>query len=64
MTDGDVITALGGPTRLASALGLSLKQVGNWKARGIPYKHRFQVLNLLAASGQPVPPAFMWKKER
>lgn len=61
MTDGEVITALGGPTRLASALGLSLKQVGNWKARGIPWRQRHRVVALLVAGGHAVPAGFMEK---
>lgn len=51
MTDAEVIAALGGPTKLARALGLRRPQmVSMWKARRIPAEWRPRVLGLLRAS--------------
>ncbi len=52
MNDRALIDALGGPTKVASSLGLKRSQnVSNWRSRGIPAEHRAAVLVLARANG-------------
>lgn len=36
MTDAELIKALGGPTVLATRMGMRVQAVSNWSTRGIP----------------------------
>jgi hypothetical protein len=59
MTDRELIRALGGPKRVAAALGVSRQAVSNWtllavrpdRRPGIPPAHRPAVLALVRAAG-------------
>jgi hypothetical protein len=54
MTDRELIRALGGPKRVAAALGLSRQSVTNWTLEtrsGIPPAHRPGVLALARSRG-------------
>jgi hypothetical protein len=35
-SDWDLIQGLGGPSKVASLLGITIQRVQNWKLRGIP----------------------------
>ena len=50
------ITALGGPTKIASALSIKPEAVSNWKRRGLPnsIKTRVALLNLARSQGVEV----------
>lgn len=57
-SDEEVITHLGGPTKLAATLGLtkrgSVQRVQNWKVRGIPSKVRLDHQGVFKAAEQAV----------
>lgn len=46
-----IIKELGGPTKVASALGVRPNVVGNWGARGIPYQRHDDLLDLARERG-------------
>lgn len=55
----DIIDALGGPTKVATELGLKQPRVANWKARGVPWRWRQRLAHMAAQRGIAVPPNFL-----
>lgn len=49
MTHADIIRLLGGPTKLARALGVAHKAPLHWRLRGIPARFWHQIEQLPAA---------------
>lgn len=47
MTDAEIISQLGGSTKLAGRLGVKQSRVGNWSSRGIPPKYRIKIAKLV-----------------
>lgn len=59
MTDAELIKALGGTAALAAVLGLRLNHVSNWHKRGIPWRFRYEIAQMAAGRGVPLPPGFL-----
>lgn len=55
----DLIDALGGPTKLATELGLKQPRVANWKARGVPWRWRQRLARMAEQRGVDVPAGFL-----
>lgn len=56
----ELIDELGGVTKVARALGIArLAVVGNWRARGVPWKYRQAIATLAAASHVDLPRDFL-----
>lgn len=55
----EIIEALGGPTAVANALGVTLKRVGNWGARGVPWEFRWEVSELAKKKQVKLPADFL-----
>lgn len=52
MQHAEIIRQLGGPTKLAKDLGLSvLASVGHWPARGIPSRYWHRIVELASERG-------------
>lgn len=56
MSDGlqRAIDAMGGATRLADAIGVSIQTLTNWKARGVPAEHCPAIERETRAAGKAV----------
>jgi hypothetical protein len=61
MTDSEILDKLGGTTKVAQALGCSLRVVSNWRRpeRGISRAGRYQIRDLAKQKRIALPPDFM-----
>jgi len=59
MTDAEIITALGGPSKVAERFGLQRNSVCNWKTRGIPRWWRKMVAEHARRVKVTLPDGFM-----
>lgn len=53
------IDALGGIAEIAGLLNLSPSRVGNWRARGVPWRFRYRIAELAAERGINLPDKFL-----
>lgn len=60
-TTNEIISALGGPTKLARALGLDKRTVSGWWRTTIPSRYRDVMADMLANLDEPcTAPASLW----
>lgn len=58
MTDAEILKTLGGPSRVAHAIGAQKKAAHNWPTRGIPWKWRPHIAELAERAGVSLPADF------
>lgn len=54
-----IIHGLGGPAVVARHLNVTLRRVGNWGKRGVPWEFRYTVSRLAKSKGVPLPKDFL-----
>jgi len=63
MTDAAIIEALG-ITHLSVIVGQTPSSIRNWKARGIPWKHRIKVHAMAKRRGITLPGDWLTRENR
>ena len=63
MTDADIVTTLG-VEHLAAMFAKTPSSIRNWKARGIPWKHRIKVHAMAKRRGITLPGDWLTRENR
>lgn len=67
MEPKDLVARLGGPTKLAQAVGSTASAVGKWRAQGVPFRYHarlYPVLKRRKWTAEQIHAALHWRPSK